>query len=115
MTTVSILMASGFVVVLAAMSICSAKGWAPDQRLPMQWGFDGRPTWTAPRNLALSFTPILAALTLILTAMASFLGPLEGTDLRIFFAVLIGMGMSWIGLHALHLWLLARWRRAEGV
>ena len=115
MTIVSIIMAVGFVAVLAAMSVCSAKGLARDQRLPMQWGFDGRATWRAPRDVALAFTPVLAALTLIPTALASLLGPLEGAGARLYLGVLTGMGLAWVGAHALHLWLMARWRRAEGV
>ena len=115
MTIVSIIMAVGFVAVLAAMSARSAKGLARDQRLPMQWGLDGRATWRAPRDVALAFTPVLAAVTLISTALASLLGPVEGADAGLYFGVLTGMGLAWVGAHALHLWLVARWRRAEGV
>ena len=115
MTMFAVILALGFVAMLVVMSALAARTMSPDLRLPMQWGFDGRPRWRAPRNLALSFTPVLAALTLTPTALASLLGPLQGADARLYFGVLTGMGVAWIGAHALHLWLVARWRRAEGV
>lgn len=111
----AVILVLGFVAVLAVMSARAARTMSPDLRLPMQWGFDGRPRWRAPRNLALSFTPCLAALILIPTALASHLGPLESAEARLYFGVLTGMGVAWIGAHALYLWLVARWRRAEGV
>lgn len=80
----------------------------------MQWGFDGRPIWRAPRDVALSFTPVLAALTLLPTAMASLLGPLESADARRYFGVLIVMGLAWIGAHALHLRLVRGWLARQG-
>jgi len=115
MTLFAVILALGFVAVLAAMSAWAARTMSADLRLPMQWGLDRRPTWRAPRNVALAFTPVLTALTLIPTALASLLGSLEGAGSGVYFGVLTGMGVSWIGAHALHLWLLARWRRAEGV
>ena len=103
MTMFALFLALAFVAVLAAMSWRAARGLTREMRLPMQWGFDGRPIWRAPRDVALSFTPVLAALTLLPTAMASLLGPLESADARRYFGVLIVMGLAWIGAHALHL------------
>jgi hypothetical protein len=40
-------------------------------RLPMQWGPDGKPTWTAPGWLAVSFTPALALIVFALTLIAA--------------------------------------------
>lgn len=114
MTMVALVLALTFVVVLAAMSWRFARGLPREMRLPMQWGFDGRPTWRAPRDVALSFTPVLATLTLLSTAMASLLGPLEGADARRYFGVLIVMGLAWIGAHALHLRLVRGWLARQG-
>ncbi|MBD7941525.1 hypothetical protein [Brevundimonas guildfordensis] len=115
MTTLALLLALAYVGVLLLMSRRAARGLPREARLPMQWGFDGRPTWRAPRDVALTLTPVLATLTLIPTALASLLGPLEGSDARLYFGVLIVMGLAWVGVHALHLWLVGRGRRAEGV
>lgn len=107
-------LAAAFVAVLAAMSLQAAKRLPRSARLPMQWGFDGRPTWRAPRDLALAFTPTLAAITLFPTALAPLLGE-AGQGLGSYFGVLGFMGAAWVAAHALHLRLVARWRRAEGV
>ena len=114
MTMFALVLALAFVVVLAAMSWRFARGLPREMRLPMQWGFDGRPTWRAPRDVALSFTPVLAALTLLATALASLLGSLEGADAQRYFGVLIVMGLAWIGAHALHLRLVRGWLARQG-
>ena len=110
----ALVLALALVVVLATMSWRFARGLPREMRLPMQWGFDGRPTWRAPRDVALSFTPVLAALTLLATALASLLGPLESVDARRYFGVLIVMGLAWIGAHALHLRLVRGWLARQG-
>ncbi|WP_303718741.1 hypothetical protein [Brevundimonas naejangsanensis] len=114
MTAFALILAAAFVAVLAVMSRQAARGLPRSARLPMQWGFDGRPTWRAPRDLALAFTPTLAAITLFPTALLSLLGE-AGQGLGSYFGVLGCMGVAWVAAHALHLWLVARWRRAEGV
>jgi len=114
MTMFALVLALAFVVVLATMSWRFARGLPREMRLPMQWGFDVRPTWHAPRDVALSFTPVLAALTLLATALASLLGPLESVDARRYFGVLIVMGLAWIGAHALHLRLVRGWLARQG-
>ena len=114
MTMFALILAAVFVAVLAAMSRQAARGLPRSARLPMQWGFDGRPTWRAPRDAALAFTPVLAAITLVPTALLPLLGE-EGQGLGPYFGVLSFMGVAWVAAHALHLRLVARWRRAEGV
>jgi len=37
-------------------------------RLPMQWGLNGRPTWRAPRLMAVLFAPALATAILLITS-----------------------------------------------
>lgn len=32
---------------------------------PMQWGFDGKPTWRAPRLVAALFTPTIAVIVVL--------------------------------------------------
>jgi hypothetical protein len=114
MTVFALFLALAFVAVLAAMSWRAARGLPRETRLPMQWGFDGRPIWRAPRDVAFSFTPVLATLTLLPTAMVSLLGPLESADARRYFGVLIVMGLAWIGAHALHLRLVRGWLSRQG-
>lgn len=56
------------VLVLAAMSLALARRAPAEMKLPMQWGLNGRLIWSAPRNIALSITPLLAAFTLMPSA-----------------------------------------------
>nr|WP_312053858.1 hypothetical protein [Brevundimonas diminuta] len=114
MTVFALFLALAFVAVLAAMSWRAARGLPRETRLPMQWGFDGRPIWRAPRDVAFSFTPVLATLTLLPTAMVSLLGPLESADARRYLGVLIVMGLAWVGAHALHLRLVRGWLARQG-
>ncbi|WP_433951869.1 hypothetical protein [Brevundimonas diminuta] len=114
MTAFALFLTLAFVAVSAAMSWRAARGLPRETRLPMQWGFDGRPIWRAPRDVAFSFTPVLAALTLLPMAMASLLGPLESADARRYFGVLIVMGLAWVGAHALHLRLVRGWLARQG-
>ena len=44
-------------------------------RVPMQWGLDGKPTWTAPKLIGVLFLPILSLLVL---SFASASDPQKG-------------------------------------
>jgi len=100
------------VLVLAAMSLAFARRAPAGMKLPMQWGLDRRPTWSAPRGIALAVTPLLAAFTLIPFSLASlWVEPDERLEFRL---VLAFVGLAYIAVHALHLYLLSRWLRAQG-
>ena len=74
----------------------------------MQWSFSGSVNWTAPRPIALAFTPVLAAVILLAAVAGTlFLKPISGqegfevpTDLFI--------ALVFVGAHALHLWLVGK-------
>ena len=70
--------------------------------LPMQWGLNGTVNWSAPRWIALAFTPILA---IVVLACIFFLsdnpsGDGQGVPVLVAAAFLLG--------HGLHLWLVRR-------
>jgi len=72
-------------------------------RLPMQWSLSGRVNWTAPRRIALAFTPALAAIVLIfmqITARARPQTP-DGSILP----ALLSAALLLVIVHAVHLWL----------
>ncbi|MDP1873861.1 hypothetical protein [Phenylobacterium sp.] len=99
------------VLALAAMSLALARRVPAGAKLPMQWGFKGLPNWSAPREIALSFTPLLAAFTLTPFTLASlWVEPDERLTFRIVLALVC---LGFIVAHALHLYLLARWLRAQ--
>jgi hypothetical protein len=76
------------------------------ERLPMQWSFQGKPTWSAPRKLALTFTPGLAAI--VLTAVVVSVATLEprpgqeGLEIPVVFLV----ALSFVAAHLFHLWMI---------
>jgi len=71
-------------------------------RLPMQWTFGGRVTWTAPRRIALAFIPVLAIVVLACALASSFLvEPRQGQEDAVVPAFGI-MGAMFIGVYALH-------------
>ena len=85
------------VAVLCAISAFAARSFAARDRLPMQWGIGGRATWSLPRRWALAFTPLLAALSLAF-AVALFA---DGWTLWM-------TGLLFVGVHLLHVALIAR-------
>lgn len=99
------------VLVLAAMSLAMARRVPAGTKLPMQWGLKGLPTWSAPREIALSITPLLAAFTLTPFTLASlWVEPEERLTFRIVLALVC---LVYIAAHGLHLYLLSRWLRSQ--
>lgn len=92
------------VALLAAMSLHANRGFKTERRLPMQWWLDGSVTWTAPRPVALAFTPVLAAAIL---APTPFLKPKPGQE-DLVIPVMIFAALALVGVHALHLRLMQR-------
>ncbi|WP_299016603.1 hypothetical protein [uncultured Caulobacter sp.] len=93
---------------LAAMSLRANRPFKGERRLPMQWGLDGSVAWTAPRAVALAFTPVVAAISLAaVAALAIFVKPRAGQEDLVGPAV-IAVALVFLGAHALHLWLIQR-------
>ena len=102
------LVALAALIVLVVMSQRANRKFRNSARLPMQWSLGGQVNWTAPRHIALSFTPVLAAFILaavvILTIVATPRAGQEGYEIP----VVVLVALTFIGIHALHLWLLNR-------
>jgi hypothetical protein len=93
---------------MIVMSIRANERFADTRRLPMQWSVSGAVTWTAPRLFALAFTPLLAAVILLATAIASVtLTPRPGQESYVAPVVAI-ISLGFVATHALHLWLTDR-------
>ena len=60
-------------------------------RMAMQWGFDGKPTWSAPKAVGLWGTVVLALLTrcLIWVAMTYFPQTVHGAESGLLMASII--------------------------
>lgn len=99
------------VLALAAMSLAFARRVPAGMKLPMQWGLDRKPTWSAPRGIALAITPLLAAFTLTPFSLASlWVEPDERLEFRLVLAL---VSLAYIAVHALHLYLMTRWLRSQ--
>lgn len=115
-------------LVLAIVTSAVALGWmtlrsrdalrrfARHERLPMQWGLDGRPTWRAPRTIALFFTPVLAAVSLTIPLILFAALPVGSARTaqsdEVLLTVTLSMALAYAAAHAGHLWAIGRWDRA---
>ena len=97
------------VALLTAMSMRADRRFDTQRRLPMQWWLDGSVTWTAPRPVALAFTPVLASACL---AVAIFAEPRPGQE-HLVLPVQVFGALFFLGFHALHLWLIQRTLRRQ--
>src|SRR3954454_516338 len=96
------------ICVLAVMSIRANGRFKDEDRLPMQWSLDKSVNWTAPRSVALAFTPVLAAIILSATVMLTIsVRPKPGQEGLEVPAILF-IALVFIAAHALHLWLIER-------
>ena len=86
---------------LAVLSFIANARFGALARIPMQWGLNGQPSWSAPRKPALCFTPILG--TLVLSGLAFSIG---NTQLGVDAVVLAALPI--IAAHLLHLWLVGK-------
>lgn len=96
--------ALALVGLMAALSLAAARRLTAP-RLPMQWGLRGQVNWTAPRRLALGFTPAPLGFTPALAA--AVVGLAWWGDPA---APLGAIAGGFLVAHLLHLGLLLRWR-----
>jgi hypothetical protein len=75
-------------------------------RIPMQWGFDGNPTWFAPRLIGLWFPLIIGVLVGGVMLFAGLSGEPQGNRIwygLIAFSLIVAIATVW------HLAAVARW------
>ena len=108
---IELLIVLAVVLSLVAASIWADRRFRKTERLPMQWSLGGNVNWTAPRRIALAFTPALAAVTLggvVLLILSS--GDPRPSQEGMGPPVLLFLGLMFLAVHALHLWLIDRSR-----
>ncbi|MDB5713105.1 MAG: hypothetical protein JWO15_502 [Sphingomonadales bacterium] len=101
-------------VALTFMSARANRKFRHERRLPMQWSVSGLVNWTAPRPLALAFTPLLAGALLVTTTFSTLVLPPHPGQESLGALVIAIMSISFIAAHALHLWLIDRMLNRNG-
>lgn len=99
---------------IIALSVRANSRFRAEERLPMQRSIFGLVNWTAPRVVALSFTPALAigVLTLFVIGLMT-MRPRPGQEGEVLTA-LLSLGGCLIGAHILDLWSVGRTLRRRG-
>lgn len=101
-------------LVMVGLSVRANSRFRAEARLPMQWSISGSVNWTAPRIVALSFTPVLTIGILIFFVIASkTMQPRPGQEGDVVPA-LLAMGTCFVAAHLFHLWLIGRTLRSSG-
>jgi hypothetical protein len=98
-------------ILMAILSAAAAPAIGPGVKLPMQFGLDGKPVWSAPRRFGLLFAPALAAFFgLFLTYMAhrAHTGTLTQEALSLGTAR-VGMAATFVIAHLIHLSIALAW------
>lgn len=107
------IIAAAIASIMVGLSVRANSRFRGEERLPMQWSISGSVNWTAPRVIALSFTPALAIGVLIFFVIGSMtMQPRPGQE-GFVVPTLLGLGGCFIAAHAFHLWLIGRTLRRD--
>lgn len=105
---------------LIGLSMRANTRYRHEKRLPMQWSLSrSKPPsetiiWSAPRLLALSFTPFLAVCTLVLFSMGAMaLTPRPGQE-WLMIPALSFIGGVFVAAHAFHIWMIEKTLKRGG-
>ncbi|WP_019832424.1 hypothetical protein [Sphingomonas sp. PR090111-T3T-6A] len=103
-----------FSLVLCGFALLANARLKGVNRIPMQWWFNGEATWSAPRPVALAFFPVMAACAfIVLIFLAENVRPKVGQEGMVL-PTFIGIGLMFLGLQLLHLWLVQKTLRRNG-
>lgn len=108
-----------FALIMIGLSVRANARFRQEQKLPMQWIISrSKPLsdtviWSAPRVLALSFTPFLAICVLaLITTVAMALTPRPGQEWMLLPSVIF-IGGVFLAAHVFHLWLVEKTLRSN--
>lgn len=102
------------VALLATMSLRANRRFEAQLRLPMQWALDGSVNWSAPRGVALAFTPALAAACLaLIVVLTAFAQPKAGQE-GLVLPVIVLVALGFLCAHAFHLRMIRRTVQRKG-
>jgi hypothetical protein len=98
-------------ILMAILSSAAGVRISPGTKVPMSFGFDGKPIWSAPRRYALLFAPAFAAacgLFLTFIAHTTHTGDLTAQALSLGTAR-VGMALAFVIAHIAHLAIALSW------
>ncbi len=95
---------------LAGLSLRANRRLASRDRLPMQWSLTGKVNWTAPRPVALAFTPVLGLLGLLFMLWLTLTHTPQHSVGDHATMALLAFGATLIVVHCFHIWLLEKSR-----
>lgn len=104
----AIILTAALAAILAGCSLWAAARYRAFSRLPMQWSFSGRVTWSAPRGIALAFTPVLATLVVGGAAFLLAARPPRADGAHAGLGALAFVAACFVAAHVFHLWLIER-------
>ena len=85
-----------------------------EDRLPMQWLLSGEVTWSAPRFMALALIPALGISVFVSFIVLSLnVRPRPGQE-GLVLPTFIGIGIIFVAVQLLHLWLVEKTLRRNG-
>ena len=115
MATAVLVLLAAYIALSAWLGLRADRRFSRHPRLPMQWSLDGRPTWYAPRRLALIAFPILSGAGLLVIAAMSVVTAMAPATMTASPGLLLpfGLGILGIGLFAVYLRMVALWDRAN--
>lgn len=85
-----------------------------EKRLPMQWRLDGEVTWYAPRQIALAFIPALAICMFAFYIVLAFTSKPRPGDEHLVLPILVLLGIAFLAVQWLHIYLVAKTLRRNG-
>lgn len=107
-SVIAALIAFVAIVTLAIMSLRANARFRGECRLPMQWSLQGKVNWSAPRPVALAFTPVFAACLLGFIVIMAFLYDTRPGQEDHVIPVMAVTAALLVGIHALHIRLISR-------
>ena len=103
-----------FILALCGLALHANMRLRNEDRLPMQWLLTGEVTWSSPRLIALALIPALAILVFVsLIALSLNVRPRPGQE-GLVLPIFIGIGIMFIAIQLLHLWLIEKTLRRNG-
>jgi hypothetical protein len=98
-------------ILMAILSGAAAQKIGPGVKVPMQFGLNGKPMWSAPRRFGLLFAPVLAAgFGLFLTYMAHTTNTGDLTKQAVSLGTSrVGMALAFVVAHIAHLSIALHW------